>query len=125
MNRDKLNSLSRKIIGTSIGIHKKLGPGFVEKIYEKALTYEFEKQKIKFVNQATIKVKYNGLLLGNQRVDFLVEGEIIVEVKAVSELNKIHEAQMLSYLKTANKRLGLILNFAAGTLEIKRVVNNF
>jgi GxxExxY protein len=63
--------------------------------------------------------------LGDQRVDFLIEDEIIVELKAVSEINRIHEAQILSYLKTANKRLELVFSFASGTLEIKRVVNKF
>jgi len=125
MNRTQLNNLSKKIIGIAIDIHKKLGPGFVEKIYEKALIHELEKRKFKFTAQAIIKVKYDNLLLGNQRVDFLIENEIIIELKAVSELNKIHEAQMLSYLKTADKRLGLILNFASTTLEIRRVVNKF
>jgi len=125
MNQSELNNLSRRIIGLAINVHKKLGPGFIEKIYEKALAYEFKGQEIKFTNQAIIRVKYNDLFLGNQRVDFMVENEVILELKAVSELNNIHEAQMLSYLKTANKRLGLILNFALATLEIKRIVNNF
>lgn len=125
MNRNKLNKLSGRIIKIAIKIHKKLGPGFVEKIYEKALIHELKKEKIRYENQSVIKVEYEDQLLGNQRIDFLIKNEVIVELKAVSELNRIHQAQMLSYLKSANKKLGLILNFATGTLEIKRIVNQF
>ena len=70
-----------------------------------------------------IQVKYDNLLLGGQRVDVVVDDKIIVELKAVSELNDIHQAQMISYLKTADKKVGLILNFAKSKLEIKRIMN--
>ena len=73
MDRNELNELSGKIIEIGVRVHKKLGPGFVEKIYEKALEYEFKKEGIRFKKQAAIKVRYGDLLLGNQRVDFLVE----------------------------------------------------
>lgn len=125
MERDGLDKLTEGIIGIAIKIHKKLGPGFVEKIYEKALAYEFEKEGIKFVEQKIIKVAYEGVELGLQRLDFLVEDEIIVDPKSVAQINEIHEAQMLSYLRTANKRVGLILNFAKKKLDIKRLVNNY
>lgn len=123
LSKEELNSLSNKIIGLAIKVHKELGPGFVERIYEKALAYEFEKEKLPFVQQRAIKVRYEDLEVGNQRVDFIVEDEIIIELKAVSEISEIHQAQMISYLRTINKRLGLILNFAKKKLEIKRVVN--
>lgn len=125
MDRDRLDRLAKKIIGIAIEIHKILGPGFVEKIYTKALAYELSKNNIKFVKEKTIRVKYKNLLLGDQRVDFLIEDVLILELKAVSAIGDIHLAQMLSYLKTADKRLGLILNFAKGTLEIKRAANKF
>ncbi len=115
--------LSDKIINLAVKVHKKIGPGFKENIYEKAVMIEFEKKDIKFINQAVVKVNYEGTLLGNQRVDFLVEDKIILELKAVSEINSIHKAQMISYLKTANKKVGLLLNFAKSILEIKRLVN--
>jgi GxxExxY protein len=115
--------LSNKIIELAIKIHKNLGPGFVEKIYEKALSLEFKKLNIISETQKVIKVKYEGVLLGNQRVDFIVEDKIIVELKAVTELNNLHQAQMISYLKTTGKRVGLLLNFARPQLEIKRVMN--
>jgi len=115
--------LSDKIIELAIKAHKKLGPGFIEKIYEKALLYELKKADIECVNQAIIRVQYDKIELGEQRIDLMVENKIIVELKCVSELNKIHMAQMLSYLKATNKKVGLILNFARPKLEIKRVMN--
>ena len=111
-----------KIISLAINVHKKLGPGFIEKIYEKALEHELEKSKINFKKQKQIKVKYDDVLLGDQRLDFLINNEVIVELKAVSEINEIHLAQMISYLKAASMKVGLILNFAKNKLGIKRVV---
>jgi GxxExxY protein len=105
-------------------VHKKLGSGFVEKIYEKALVYEFKKENLYFVNQSVIKVEYEELELGNQRVDFIVAEEIIVEIKSVSRIIEIFEYQILSYLKTSKKRVGVILNFGKKSLEIKRIVYN-
>ena len=123
--RDEINNLSNKLIGIAIEIHKQLGPGFTEKIYEKALEYELKENKVKFENQKVINVKYKDKLLGEQRIDFNVEDKIILELKAVSEINEIHMAQILSYLKSTDIRLGLILNFAKTKLEIKRIVNKF
>ena len=125
MTKEELNQLSNKIIGIAIKVHKTLGPGFIERIYEKALAHEFKKEGIDHVTQALVKVNYDGIDLGEQKVDFLVEDEIILELKSVFEINEIHQAQLISYLKTADKKLGLILNFAKGTLEIKRIVNRF
>ena len=125
MNSTELNQLSNKIIGAAIEVHKTLGPGFVEKIYERALSEELKKEKIKFRVQDEIEIQYGDVSIGGQRLDMMIENEIVLELKAVSELSDIHKAQMISYLKAANKRLGLILNFAKKKLEIKRMVNNF
>lgn len=125
MESGQINDLSNRIIGYAINVHKALGPGFTEKIYTRALAYELEKNKIKFTQEKSIKVKYEGLLLGMHRLDFLIEDEIILEAKAVYEINNFHMAQTLSYLKAADKKLGLILNFSRSKLEIKRVVYNF
>ena len=122
---DELNDLSNRIIGIAIDIHKKLGPGFQEKIYEEALLKEFQKSGIGFEKQKVVRVEYDGMNLGNQRIDLLVDGEVIVEIKACTKIIPLHRDQVISYLKTANKRLGLILNFGRSKLEIKRVVNNF
>lgn len=124
LNTEQINELSNKIIGYAIKIHKSLGPGFLEKIYAKALAYELERDKVKFTREKTIKIRYAGLLLGEHRLDFLIGDEIILETKAVYEINNFHLSQMLSYLKATNKKLGLILNFSRSKLEIKRVVYN-
>ena len=125
MDKSELDRISNKIIGNAIKVHRALGPGFVEKIYSRAIAHELEKEDIKFSKEKVIKVKYDGLLVGEQRLDILVEDEIIVEIKAVYEINNFHMSQTLSYLKAADKRLGLILNFARPRLQIRRVVNNF
>lgn len=122
---DELNDLSHRIIGIAIEIHKKLGPGFQEKIYEEALLREFRKSGIEYEKQKVVRVDYDGVNLGNQRIDLLVEGEVILEIKTCTKIIPIHRNQVISYLKTTNKKLGLILNFGRSKLEIKRVVHNF
>jgi len=122
---EELNKITDRIIGIAIEVHKNLKPGFVERIYEKALKYELGKNDICFESQKQIKVQYKDIELGFQQIDLLIEDEIIVEAKVVSEINDIHIAQLLSYLKTMKRRLGLLLNFAKPALEIKRVINGF
>jgi GxxExxY protein len=121
----ELDDLSNRIIGLAIGIHKKLGPGFQEKIYQEALLKEFKKDGMEYEKQKIIRVDYDGQSLGNQRIDLLVDEEIILEIKACSKIIPIYRDQLISYLKTTDKRLGLILNFGRSKLEIKRVVHNF
>ena len=123
--RDKLDDLNHRIIGVAIDVHKKLGPGFQEKIYEEALLKEFQKSGIGYEKQKVVRVDYNGVNLGNQRIDLLVDGEVIVEIKACNKIIPLFRDQVISYLKTTDKRLGLILNFGRSKLEIKRVVNKF
>ena len=125
MTNEELDKFSNKIIGIAIRVHKKLGPGFVEKIYEKALAYEFQKEGTSFDQQKVIRVKYEDLELGDQRIDFMVEDALILEVKVASKIIEIHQDQLISYLKASNKKLGLILNFGKKRLEIKRLVNKF
>ncbi len=115
--------LSRKIIGAGIEVHKQLGPGFLENIYEEALKIELAKRNLKFEFQKEIQIKYLGEKIGTHRLDLLVESKIILELKAVKELHDIHFAQLRSYLKATGLKLGLLLNFAKPTLEIKRIVN--
>jgi len=125
MQDNELNDLSHRIIGIAIEIHKKLGPGFQEKIYEEALLREFRKSGIEYEKQKVVRVDYDGVNLGNQRIDLLVDNEVILEIKTCTKIIPIHRNQVISYLKTANKKLGLILNFGRSKLEIKRVVHNF
>ena len=101
----ELNELSNRIIGLAIGIHKKLGPGFQEKIYQEALLKEFKKGGMEYEKQKVIRVDYEGQSLGNQRIDLLVDEEIILEIKACTKIIPIHRDQVISYLKTANKQL--------------------
>ncbi|MEW5758184.1 MAG: GxxExxY protein [Candidatus Omnitrophota bacterium] len=124
MDKQQLDELSNKVIGIAIEVHKHLGPGFVEKIYQTALAYEFDKLNIRHNKEKEIQVKYKELYIGSQRIDFLIGDLIILELKCVSEINDIHLAQTISYLKAVDVKLGLILNFAKPRLEIKRVVNN-
>jgi GxxExxY protein len=115
--------LSKAIIGAAIKVHKELGPGFLESIYEEALKVELSEANLNFEYQKEIKIEYHGKEVGNHRLDLVIEKEIIVELKAVKELADAHLAQLLSYLKATNLKVGLLLNFAKPTLEIKRVVN--
>ena len=116
-------NLVNKIIGIGIRIHKTIGAGFVEKIYQRILYLEFKKLKIKFTREEKISIKWNDNIVGYQVVDFKMEDKLLIEIKAVSKIEVVHIAQMVSYLKAANIRLGLILNFGTATLEIKRVIN--
>lgn len=116
-------NLVNKIIGIGIRIHKTVGAGFVEKIYQRILYLEFKKLNIKFNREEKISIKWNDNIVGYQVVDFRMEDKLLIEIKAVSKIEAVHIAQMVSYLKAANIRLGLILNFGTATLEIKRVIN--
>jgi len=115
--------LSSRIINAAIKVHKTLGPGFLETIYERALCIELEKQGIAFESQKEVEISYEGVAVGTHRIDLIVEDKVIVELKAHKELEDIHFAQVRSYLKATGLRLGLVLNFGKATLKIKRVVN--
>ena len=119
----KFEDLSRKIIGAAIEVHRELGPGFLENIYEEALKAQLSKQDIACEAQKDIEIEYLGKKIGLHRLDLIVENKIIVELKAVKELADVHFAQLISYLKASGLKVGLLLNFAKPTLEIKRVVN--
>ena len=115
--------LTGKIIGAAIEVHRFLGPGFLESIYEKALCVELKKRNLHHDRQLTISVFYDGLEIGQHRLDLLVEHQIIVELKAVKALEPVHFAQVRSYLKAAGLNHGLLLNFATAKLNIKRVIH--
>jgi len=112
-------NLSKKIIGAAIKVHRELGPGFLEAIYEEALKVEFSEQGIHFYSQKEINIQYLGVEIGRHRLDLIVENEIIVELKAVKELIDIHFAQLRSYLKATSLKIGLLLNFSKPTLEVE------
>jgi GxxExxY protein len=113
--------LSAQIIGAAIVVHKQLGPGFLESVYEQALAVEFRHVGLPFQRQFPVSLQYRGELIGEHRLDFLVAGRVVVELKAIQELEKIHFAIVRSYLKATNLHFGLLLNFAAMPLTVKRV----
>ncbi|MDO8620680.1 MAG: GxxExxY protein [Candidatus Levybacteria bacterium] len=117
------SDLTEKIIKIAIDVHKNLGPGFVEKIYQRALYLELKNSRLGFTREKRLSIYYKKVNLGYETVDFEIEGKVLIEVKAVSEINDIHRAQLLSYLKSSGYKVGLILNFARPTLEIKRIIN--
>ncbi len=114
--------LTEQIIGAAIRVHKKLGPGFVESIYEKALVIELRKCDIQINAQKEMIVRYDDIEVGRHRLDLFVEETIVVELKAIKDLEDIHFAIVKSYLKSVGKKHGLLLNFAKVKLEIKRVI---
>ena len=124
----KLNSLTELIIGCAIKVHKKLGPGFLESVYQAALAYELKKANITFEKEKALPVPYGDIVLEvGFRCDFLVENKVIVECKAVNEISPIDHAQLLNYLKISNIQVGLLINFNTLVLKegIKRIVNKF
>ncbi len=117
-------NLSRRVIGCAIEVSNTLGPGFFEKIYEKALCIELEKNGIFFQSQKPVNVIYKGRLIGEYIADIIVEDKLLLELKAVSALCGEHEAQLMNYLKTTGLSVGLLLNFGKPKLGIKRMVWN-
>jgi GxxExxY protein len=113
--------LTGKIIGAAIEVHKELGPGFLEALYENALCIELRRRRIPFERQISIPVLYRGVEIGLHRLDLLVASEIVVELKAVRRLDEIHFVTVRSYLHALGKDHALLLNFAKSTLEVKRV----
>jgi GxxExxY protein len=120
----ELKELSTAVIGAAIEMHKRLGAGLDEAAYENALDIEFRLRDIPFQRQVWIDVEYRGEVVGRRRLDFLVGGRLIIEVKAVQELNALHKAQLFTYLKLTNLQLGLLINFDVQILKdgIKRVI---
>jgi GxxExxY protein len=124
LTTDNLNVITDKIIKCAIEVHKNLGPGLLESIYEKAMCYELSTEDINFSNQVIIPITYKGTSLGEHRLDFLVESEVIVEFKAVDRMDPVFKAQVLSYLRLTGKKLGLLINFNVPVLKdgIQRVI---
>jgi len=112
--------LTDRIISSAIHVHRELGPGFLESIYEEALAVEFALSGVQFIRQKPIPLFYKDHQVGEHRLDFLVEGKIVVELKPISALEDIHFAIGRSYLKATNLEDGLLLNFATSPLTIKR-----
>jgi GxxExxY protein len=114
--------LTYQIIGAAMEVHSDLGPGYKEEIYQRALEIEMKNRKIQFEPQKQIEIKFKGEMVGWQLLDFFVEDKVVVEIKALSQLDTDHEAQIISYLKATNSEIGLLINFGTKKLEYKRIL---
>lgn len=119
-----LNDLAHSVIGAAIEVHRTLGPGFLESVYEESLCIELKLRNLAFERQHIISVNYKGYTVGENRLDVLVENQLIVELKAVESLEAIHTAQVISYLKATGHLLGLLINFNVPILKngVRRIV---
>ena len=117
-----INDLTYLINGAIFEVNRILGPGFLEKVYENALLMELKARGLKAAAQYPIKVKYKDLIVGEYFADLLVEDQVIIELKTVDRIEKIHEAQLLNYLKATGIKVGLLVNFKSTKAEIKRFV---
>ena len=119
-----LKETTKRIISCALEVHSTLGPGLLESVYEEAMNHEFTLRNIGYIRQKEINLKYKGKEIGRHRIDYLVENEVIVELKAVEALHRIYEAQVLTYLRALDKRVGLLINFNVVRLRegIKRLI---
>lgn len=125
LEEEKWNELSYRVIGCCLAVHRELGPGLLESVYEDSLAAEMEVQQIGFERQYPVPVLYTGRPVGEPlRLDFLVEDTIVLEVKAVDQTHRVHWAQVLTYLKLTKRPIGLLVNFNTASLRegIKRVI---
>jgi len=120
----RLDQLVRDVIGAAIEVHRELGPGFLESVYDEALCTELSERGISFLRQKPISVLYKGHKVGETRLDLLVHDSLILELKAVDALASIHTAQVISYLKATGLKLALLINFNVPVLKegIKRII---
>jgi len=122
----EIDRLATAVIGCAIEVHRHLGPGYLEDVYEEALCEELRLRGIPFKRQPSISVSYKGKRVGQGRLDLLVDDKLIVELKAVSAIAPVHSAQVMSYLKATNLILGLLINFNVALLKkgITRIINS-
>jgi len=127
-DRVDLNKITRGVIAAAIEVHRHLGPGLLESAYQECICYELGQIGLAFAREVHLPLSYKGLQLEcNYRLDLLVEDEIVVELKSVEQILPVHSAQLLTYLKAANKQIGLLINFHVPVLKngIKRMVNEY
>lgn len=119
----KYSELTGRIIGCAMTVHNALGNGFQEVIYQRALQIEMEDQGLSFAREFEMPIHYKNVRIGTRRVDFLVEDQLSVELKAVTEVKDVHLAQAINYLEAYNLEIGLLINFGQRSLEFKRFKN--
>lgn len=122
----EMNALTGDVIGAAIEVHRQIGPGLDEALYAAALCIEFRLRGIEYTREVTFNVEYKGESIGTKRLDFVVGGRLIVELKAVEDLTKLHKAQVLTYLKITGYKIGLLINFNTLVLKegIRRIIRN-
>jgi len=118
----KYSDLTGKIIGAALEVHKFLGNGFQEVIYQRALAIELEEKELSFVREQKMWINYKGKNIGTRRVDFFIEDKIMLEIKAVIKLEDVHLAQAINYLEAYNLEIGLLINFGSKSMEFKRLM---
>lgn len=121
---DFTERIAGEVIGSGIAVHRELGPGFIEKVYQEALCIELHARGLSYERERAIVVRYRGVAIPGQRIDLIVAQCVLVELKAITRIDLAHEAKVLSYLRTTGLRLGFLLNFNCRTLKegIKRIV---
>ena len=117
----KYQELTHKIIGCAMVVHSKFGPGYMEVVYQRSLAVEFDEQDLMFARELSIDMHYKDKKVGARRVDFLVEDKVLVEIKAVSQLENVHLAQAKNYLEAFNMDVGLLINFGSTKLQFNRL----
>jgi GxxExxY protein len=119
-----LDQLAHTVIGAAIDVHREIGPGFLESVYQNALCYELDLRNIKHISQSPVSMTYKGHTVGEGRIDILVDNRLIIELKAVEAYEAIHHAQVISYLKATHLSLGLLINFNLPVLKdgIRRMI---
>ena len=117
-----INELTYAINGAVFEVNRILGPGFLEKVYENALLVELKERGIKAEAQSPIRVMYKDIVVGEYQADIIVENQVIVELKTVDKIQKVHEAQLLNYLNATGIKVGLLVNFKSTKADIKRMV---
>ena len=116
------SELTRRIIGCAMEVHKELGNGFQEVIYQRALEIEMTQQGLSFSREHEMEISYKGIKIGSRRVDFFVENKVMIEIKALIQLEDVHLAQAINYLEAYGLEVGLLLNFGSRSLQFKRVM---
>lgn len=124
MEEYKYKDITRKIIGAAMQVHKVLGNGFQEVIYQRALEIELSIFELSYSREFEMPIYYREKKIGTRRVDFLIEGIISVELKAITKLEDVHLAQAINYLEAYNIEIGLLINFGSKSLEFKRLINS-
>ena len=124
-DRRRLDSITETIIGCAYTVANSLGHGFLEKVYENALTHELRKAGLAVEQQKAVRVHYDGVVVGEYLADLLVEQCVLVELKAARQLDEVHMAQALNYLTATGLKVGLLINFGSRKVQVKRVVQGF